>query len=298
LRYRPRAHFQEVKRENANQRRDPFNSPDPGFVFYRILSYIMSMTNNNYLKKRGEQGTISTKILAIIVAGIVVIVIGIYTVHRVTEIAPQTLDKTGEMLTKIASAFKTGTVTIEFHDYVTKVSGVNYLQIANLKSVDTFTRTDSTAIFWNLIGLPDVTVEIQAPVEYTFYLDLNDKWDFIWNPELQSVFIVAPSIKCNTPAVDIANLKMMVKDGSIFRDASIAMEKLKREMPELARTVASEKILMIREIARRETRNFAENWIVKIMFKDSVIKPHVQEVYFVDETLPEILRTTSIEEPK
>lgn len=254
------------------------------------------MMNKDYLNKRYEQGSISTKILAIIVAGIVAIVIGIYTVHRVTDIAPKTMDKTGEMLTKIASAFKTGTVTIEFHDYVTKVSGVNYLQIANLKSVDTFTRTDSTAIFWNLIGLPDVTVEIQAPVEYTFYLDLNDKWDFIWNPELQSIFIVAPSIKCNTPAVDIANLKMMVKDGSIFRDANIAMEKLKKEMPGLARTVASEKIPLIRELARRETRIFAENWIVKIMFKDSAIKPHVQEVYFADETLPEILRTTPIEE--
>lgn len=245
-----------------------------------------------------EQNWIGTKILAIIVAGIVVIVIGIYAVHRITQLPVETFDRAGEALTRIASAFKTGKVTIEFHDYVTKVSGVNYLQIANLKSVDTFTRTDSTAIFWDLIGLPDITVEIQTPVEYTFYLDLNDKWEFIWDQQRQSIFVIAPTIKCNTPAVDIANLKIIVKDGSIFRNTDDAIERLKKEMPGLARSIASEKIPLVRETARRETRTFVENWVVNIMFKDFEFKPHVQEVYFQDEAMPDFLKITSIEERK
>jgi hypothetical protein len=247
------------------------------------------------MEKNILQSNTVTRIVAIIVAGVAAIVIGIYAVHRVTQIPVETVDKAGEALTRIASAFRTGTVTIEFHDYVTKVSGVNYLQIANLKSVDTFTRTDSTAIFWDLIGLPDITVEIQTPVEYTFYLDLNDKWEFTWDQQRQSIFVIAPPIKCNTPAVDIANLKIMVKDGSIFRDKDAAIERLKKEMPGLARTIASEKIPLIREVARRETRTFIENWVVKIMFKDFEFKPHVQEVFFPDETVPDFLKTTSIE---
>jgi hypothetical protein len=34
------------------------------------------------------------------------------------------------------------------------------------------------------------------------------------------------------------------------------------------------------------------------MFKDFEFKPHVQEIYFHDESMPDFLKTTSIEEEK
>ncbi|OGF64702.1 MAG: hypothetical protein A2Y62_14675 [Candidatus Fischerbacteria bacterium RBG_13_37_8] len=244
----------------------------------------MEKSDHNSNRSVNERNRFRIIITVIIVAGVVAITIGLYTVYRFTELPVETIDKAGESLAKIASTFKTGTVTTEFHDYVTNVRGVNYLQIANLKSVDTFTRTDSTAIFWDMIGLPDITVEIQAPIEYTYYLDLNDRWEFTWDQQLQSIIVIAPPIKCNTPAVDIANLKMIVKDGSILRNKELALEKLKKEMPQMVRGVAAEKIPLIRETARREARIFIENWIVKIMFKEYEFKPHVREVYFRDES--------------
>ena len=52
---------------------------------------------------------------------------------------------------------------MEFRDYVTEVRGVNRLQVAQLQSVDSFSRTDSTAIFWDALQLPDVRVRMEMP---------------------------------------------------------------------------------------------------------------------------------------
>ncbi len=184
---------------------------------------------------------------------------------------------------QIAEGFSSGKVTEEFRDYVTKIQGVNHLQVAKLSSLDTFSRTDSQKILWDRIGLPDVKVEIQAPVEYTFYLDLKDSWEFQWHDDEQAILILAPAIQSNTPAIDVSNMVILTEKGSILRDEDEVHEKLKQELTELSKQMAVEKIPLIREIARNETRQFIENWFIKVRFSDAAIKPHVQMVKFADE---------------
>lgn len=223
------------------------------------------------------------KLAAIAATTLAVTVIGIYTVNRMAAVPGEGVERAGAALERIAAAFRTGTVTVEFRDYVTRTRGTNHLQVASLQSVDTFTRTDSTAIFWDSLRLPDVTVELQTPVEYIYYLDLDGPWRFQWEEDRQAVRVDAPGLGWNSPAVDLSRLQIRVVDGSLLRDEADAVDRLKRQMPELLHRTARSKLPLVRELARRETRRFVENWFVAVRFHDAAVKPHVSDVYFADE---------------
>ena len=210
--------------------------------------------------------------------GVTAILIG-----GIIYIATQCMRTPGKIIEDIAKGFNSGKVVTEFRDYVTKIRGVNYLQVATLQSIDTFSRTDSKNIMWDWIGLPDVRIEIQAPVEYTFYLDLKDKWEFQWHHEDQSIIVIAPMLRPNTPAIDVSNMKIIKEEGSVLRNEEEVKEKLKQQITEISKRMAQEKIPLVRELARNETRQFLEAWFIKVQFKQSEIKPHIQMVYFADE---------------
>ena len=229
-------------------------------------------------------------ILAAVAGGLLLIVLGLYLTDRVAELPGQATAEARRALQEIAAAFKTGRITVEFKDYVTEVRGVNRLQVAQLQSVDSFSRTDSTAIFWDALQLPDVRVRMEMPVEYSYYLDLNEPWTFAWREAEQAIVVDAPALRCATPAVDLAGMRVEVLEGSVLRDEAAVQERLKSQMPELLRRAAERKIPLVRETARRQTRLFVENWFVKVRFQDAPVKPHVLDVAFADETAAPPLR--------
>ena len=186
-------------------------------------------------------------------------------------------------LSQIVENFKSGKVVTEFHDYVTEVKGLQRLQVASLKSTDVFTRVDSKSILWKLIDLPDVKIEIKMPVEYTYYLDLKDKWNFEFDENLMHIKVYAPSIKPNTPAVNVSEMKVTVLKSSIFRNVDAVKDSLFKELMPRLNQLAYEKINLIREAARKEVTNFVSNWFVQIYFKDYSTKPRLLSVYFEDE---------------
>src|SRR5512135_1798602 len=102
-------------------------------------------------------------IAAAIAGGLLLLVLGLYLVDRVAELPARSAAEARRALQEIAAAFKTGKITTEFRDYVTEIRGVNRLQVAQLQSVDSFSRTDSTAILWDALQLPDVRVRMEMP---------------------------------------------------------------------------------------------------------------------------------------
>ena len=222
-------------------------------------------------------------ILSAIAGGLLLLVLGLFLADRVAELPGRTAAEARRALQEIAAAFKTGRITMEFRDYVTEIRGVNRLQVAQLQSVDSFSRTDSTAIFWDALQLPDVRVRMEMPVEYTYYLDLNEPWTFAWREAEQAIAVDAPALRCATPSVDLAGMKVEVLEGSVLRDEAAVQERLKAQMPELLRRAAESKVPLVRETARRQTRLFIENWFVKVRFQGAPVKPHVLDVVFADE---------------
>lgn len=182
----------------------------------------------------------------------------------------------GEQLARVAAAFKQGTITTTFTSYATSISGSQFLQFATLSQHEKFTRRDESSVGFGYIPLPDVVVEANAPVTYTYYLDLNERWDFL----LQNgeILVTAPKIRFNKPAVDVSRIEYEVKKG-YFR-TSEAMENLRNSITYLSYKRAETNIELVRETGRRQTETFVRNWLSKT-FADG--KQYPVRVRFRDE---------------
>ena len=177
------------------------------------------------------------------------------------ERAGKVVETVGQQVQSVAAAFKQGTITTTFTSYATTISGSQYLQFATLSQHETFTRTDESSLAFGYIPLPDVIVEASAPISYTYYLDLNARWDF----RLQDgvILVTAPDIKYNRPAVDVSHITYEVKKNSLLRNTSEAMDNLRNSITSLSYKKAEANIGLVRETGRKQTESFVENWLAK-----------------------------------
>ncbi len=205
---------------------------------------------------------------AIVVAilGVAAIVggVGLYLVKRTADL-PSDVAEQGRKALKdlhsIAEAFRTGTVTTTFTSYATEVSGSAFFQFATLKQVEVFERRDTSTVLWGQLALPDVVVEARAPVEYTYYLDLNKPWSL--RLEKGVVWVTAPRIEWNSPAIDASAMRFLVREGSVFRDEGLAVDNLRAGLTEMARVKARQNVALVREVGRRKTEEFVLTWLVR-----------------------------------
>ena len=218
-------------------------------------------------------------IVLIVVAG------AVYVFKSCRDLPGEALDKAGRLVSKVgskledvAAAFNRGTVTTTFTSYATTLSGSQRLQVATVSQQETFTRKDEATTGFGYIPLPDVIVEASAPVTYTYYLDLNDKWDFVLKDG--GIYVTAPAIKYNKPAVDVSGITWEVKKGGYhLRDEKQAMQNLKDSITWLAHRKAQTNIGLVRDTSRHQTETFVQNWLsrsfadgksfpVKVRFRD------------------------------
>jgi hypothetical protein len=173
-------------------------------------------------------------------------------------------------------------VTTRFVSYAAEMSGSNYLQFATLKETEVFERTDSATVLWGQLALPDVVVRAEAPVEYTYYLDLEERWDFELKDK--SVLALAPPIRANTPAIDVSKIRYDVKNGSFLRDEEIALRNLDRGLTEMSKRRARENVGLVRELGRKKTAEFIRTWLLS-QYEDA--DDYRIDVVFRDELPPE-----------
>lgn len=204
-----------------------------------------------------------------------------YIFHRAQRIPGELLEEGRSIaseLRSVAAAFKTGTITTTFVSYATEVSGGQKLQFATLREMEVFERTDRAQVLWGQLELPEVVVRAEAPVEYTYYLDLEERWDLVLEGE--TVRVTAPPIRFNTPAIDVSRLRYDIKTGSVFRDEALALDNLRRGLGQLALERAATNITLVRDLGRRETTEFVRTWLLSSY--DDAASYHI-EVIFADE---------------
>lgn len=197
--------------------------------------------------------------------------------------AAKVIEKAGKALASVASAFSHGTIRTEFISYATTITNQHYLQFATLKQTEMFTRSEEATTGFGYIPLPEVVVEARAPVETTYYLDLNAKWNFVLKDNVVHVF--APPIRFNKPSVDASAITYEVKKG--YLKTAEALDNLKKSVSSLATLKATENISLVRENGRRQTTEFVERWLMK-SFTDG--KQYFVKVFFPDEKPPEDIR--------
>lgn len=225
-------------------------------------------------------------VLWAVVLGAIAINVALF-VRTCQKLPGEAIDKTGKVIEKagkaladVASAFKRGTVTTEFISYATTVTNQHYFQFATLKQTEIFTRSEQASTGFGYIPLPEIVVEARAPIEYTYYLDLNAKWNIALQDDV--VYVFAPPIRFNKPAVDASRITYEVKKG--YLKTSEAMENLKQSVTSLATLKAKENVELVRENGRRQTTEFVERWLLN-SFADG--KQHPVKVFFADEKPPD-----------
>jgi hypothetical protein len=204
----------------------------------------------------------------VVVLGLAAIGAALYALLTLTALPGDALRATRGLLgdaRKLASAFRTGTVTTSFASYATQLTGSSRLQVATLRQLEVFERKDEAAIFWGQLLLPDVIVEARAPVEYIYYLDFKEPWSFVL--EDRTLAVKAPPVRWNAPAVDVSTLRYEIRKGSVLRDEAAVMEKLRQGLSELAQQRARAHVPLVRDTARRQTEEFVETWL-KTKFSD------------------------------
>lgn len=191
------------------------------------------------------------------------------------------VDQTREVLEaaqEVAAAFRQGTVETRFISYATQVTGSSYLQFATLRRTEIFTRADRSTIFWGTIELPEVIVSATAPVEYTAYLDLDEPWHL--RLQDRTLWVTAPAIHFNRPAIDASQIEFEVRADSLLRDEDAALEELKNSLTRMSILRTRELKPLVRETGRREVEEFVRNWLVHTFADAEDLRI---EVLFVDE---------------
>jgi hypothetical protein len=192
----------------------------------------------------------------------------VYVFHSCRSLPRETLEQTvgvarqvGQGLQKLAAAFRQGTITTTFTSYATSISGSQYFQFATLSQEEVFTRKDEASLAFGYIPLPDIIVQATAPVTYTYYLDLNARWDFVLQHGV--VWVTAPDIKFNKPAVDASRITYEVKKNSVIRNTTEAVGNLKNSITWMSYQKARANIDLVRETGRKQTEAFVQNWLAR-----------------------------------
>ncbi|MGH6690961.1 MAG: hypothetical protein ACREF4_09820 [Gammaproteobacteria bacterium] len=219
--------------------------------------------------------------LAIVLVVAILTAAALYVFVSLRDAPGRAVDKGREVLrdlSEVAAAFRQGTVETRFLSYATGVAGGQRFQFATLEQMEIFRRRDRSAVMWGQLELPDVVVEVTAPVTYTYYLDLDAPWRMTL--EEGAIRVVAPAIEANLPAVDASEIEYTVRQGSLLRDEEAATANLKRTLTELTRLRARDHVPLVRELGRRETEKFVATWLAQA-FEDG--GDYRIEVVFADE---------------
>lgn len=167
-----------------------------------------------------------------------------------------------------------------FMSFATTIAPLRRLEVAKVNQVEVFERKSEKTLFWTRLRLPDVVISASVPVEYHYYVELNDEWRF--NMTAGKLDIIAPPLRFNTPAPNISELQFAVKEGSLFRNESEVAMALKSELTERLSERAKESTHLARETARKELIAIAKAWLAKDLREGEQNKLDV-DVHFSDE---------------
>lgn len=165
-----------------------------------------------------------------------------------------------------------------FISYATKLNSVRRLEIAQLQQMEIFERKSQAKLWGTQLKLPDVVIRASIPVEYDYFVDLGQRWEF--RQENNRVVVIAPALHPGTPAANVSEMTFEVAKGSLFRDNRKVAQSLQSEITELLKQRSQDHVHLVREVARKELESIVKTWM-KLENKDW----HVQ-VVFADENSP------------
>ena len=211
---------------------------------------------------RSEASIAWARTVAIVIVVAILVAGGLYVFESLRRLPADAVAGSKELardLVEVAAAFRQGRIEISFTSYATSVTGSSYLQFASLRQTEIYTRQDEASLLWGTLELPEVVVSATAPVEYTYYLDLDESWEF--RLDGGTLLVRAPPIRFNQPAINASEIRYEVRASSLLRDEEAALEQLKEGLSVMSERRAEEHVDLVREVGRSKVREFVERWL-------------------------------------
>jgi hypothetical protein len=182
-------------------------------------------------------------------------------VERSSKNAADTARAVGE----IAERFRSGRITTTFLADIPKLlPGGPALEVGAFEATETFTRTDTRSVLFDLIPLGTNVTEIRVPVTYRYHLRLNDPWRLdVRGPVC---LVEAPTLRPSLPpAIHTDRMERRSERGWLRLDVEQQMAELERSItPTLnARAADRAHMTLVRDHCRRRTAEFVRTWLLR-----------------------------------
>lgn len=151
-------------------------------------------------------------------------------------------------------------IEYKFYAYATQVTGKQRLQVAKLQETAVIERTSDLKAFW--MDLPRVVVRATVPVEYGFFIEMNQGWKFRLHED--TLFVDVPALSNSTPAVDVSQLKFEVVKGSLFRNESESLRKIQSELMGILVEKSIAHRALVKDQARKSIEGFVRGWLSQV----------------------------------
>lgn len=175
------------------------------------------------------------------------------------------VQEAADAATAVAERFRTGRITTTFTAALPHLEpgGAN-LELASYEAVETFTRSDERAIFFDLIPLGTTVSEIRVPVTYRYHVRLADSWQL---DVRGSVCVVrAPPLRPTLPpSLHTDRMEKRIREGWLRFDAQAQMATLEKGLtPALsARAASPASLALVRDTCRKRVAEFVRDWLLR-----------------------------------
>ena len=168
-------------------------------------------------------------------------------------------------LPEIAAKFRTGTITHTFTEHVGQINATkgDILELATVENTESFVRTDSKRVFWDMINLGTTTSDIRCPVTFRYHVRLSDPWRLATRDNL--CLVLAPPISPSLPpAIHTGALEKRSQAGWARFNGSENLDTLEHGLtPELEKRAAdSDHKALAREASRQAVAGFVKTWLL------------------------------------
>jgi hypothetical protein len=166
-------------------------------------------------------------------------------------------------------------VNNRFLSYAARISGKQNLHVARLNRVEVYERTSKAQILG--ISLPDIVVSVSFPVEYNFNLSLVAPWKF--EKRNQTLWVYAPELAAQTPAVNVSEMKFVVQKGSFLRNENDVKEKLQKELTGYLSENSIQLKKDVRSEARKSVEQFVRTWVASQFAETDASRIQIRVVF-------------------
>lgn len=205
--------------------------------------------------------------------GLFALIAYLVSLNKTKQVYDETLDRAGRGLDRaaktavdIASKFQRGIITETFTAAIPEISGTGMgnLELATAETTETFSRSDTRTIAWDLVYIGTTTTEIKVPVTYRYHLRLSDPWRL--DVSGQTCIVVAPPVRPSLPpAIHTDRMEKKSDRGWARFNVGEQMTELEQSITPTLRRYAGDArhMRLVREECRKTVAEFVKSWLMK-----------------------------------